>query len=561
MKRVKNSIKDFVKRRKLSSLILLVVVIGIGYWTYGKLFPTRDEISYVVTDVKRGDIETSVAGTGQITASSQIDMKSKVSGDIVYLNTKANGAKVRKDTLIAQIDAKDAYIDLESAKISYEKLIKPATASDILKAESALNDAIATNKKSYEDAFAAITSTFIDIPSIKNGLNSLLYTNGGYLETEHVRSNGGNTSLTYRDKAGLSYDKTINRYEIILAQYKNLSRTSSSTTLENILYDTYLLAKDMSETLKNAQSAVEYIKRQKDDSTGDVPASNISSWTSIINTNLNNLLSIKTIMLSSANSIKEKSLDLADLKDGPDSLDIRSEKLSLQQKENAYQEYFIRTPFDGILARLTVKPTDSVSSGDVIGTLVSYQKIATITLNEVDVEKVKVGQRADLTFDAISELIIKGTIATVDMVGTISQGVVNYNVEIALDEQDERIKSGMSVTASIVTSTKKNILIVPNSAVKSQNRSNYVEIFPTPLIVEKGTSGTPSSMKPIQKKIEIGISSDSFTEIISGLNAGDQIITRTLNSNSSTKTTSNTPTLFGGNSTRIGGGNNSVRTR
>jgi HlyD family secretion protein len=259
----------------------------------------------------------------------------------------------------------------------------------------------------------------------------------------------------------------------------------------------------------------------------------------------------KTTIVSTTESVKKKNADLVKLKTGPDSLDISAQKLSLQQAQNNYDDYFIKAPFDGVLARLSVKSTDTVSNGTTIGTLISSQKIATITLNEVDVEKVRVGQNAELTFDAIQGLKIAGTVITVDLVGTVSQGVVNYNVELSLDEQDERIKSGMSVTADIKTETTQNVIIVPNSSVKTQGRMNYVEVFENPLPMIKGNTPLTSIIPPIQKKVEIGTSNDSFTEIISGINEGDQVVVRTITTAVVAKTT---PTIF--SAAGVGGNRN-----
>jgi HlyD family secretion protein len=185
--------------------------------------------------------------------------------------------------------------------------------------------------------------------------------------------------------------------------------------------------------------------------------------------------------------------------------------------------------------------------------------MATITLNEVDVAKVRVGQRATMTFDAIDELTITGKVTSVDTVGTVSQGVVTYTVEIGLDTDDQRIKPGMSVSASIITDVKQDTLLVPNSAVKSSNGSYYVEMFSTPLISTSSTTpslqGTPSKIAPNKITIEVGISNDSDTEIISGVKEGDQVVTKTINP-STTTTSSQTPSLFGNMRT---GGNSGTR--
>lgn len=541
MKKIKNHIINFIKRKKVLSItIILMVAVG-AYWIYTKSTSTTGQTSYVVSKVVRGSIITTITGTGQVSALSQIDIKSKASGDLVYLNTQANGQQIKKGTLIAQVDTKDAAITLESARIAYEKAVKPATATTLLQAENSLSDAILSNKKSYEDGFTAITNTFTDLPTIITGLNDMLYSRNGYLQTENVRTIG-QTALDYQSKAGMSFDKVNVSYNSLLTNYKNLSRTSSTSTIQSFAQSSYLLVRDMSEVMKNTQNAIDFIRAQRNDSAGTTAASSASTWASTINTDLSNLLSAQTTMTSTVQNIAQKTADLIDLKNGADSLDIRSQQLSLLQKENDYQNYFIRAPFDGLLAKLSVKSTDSVSAGTIIGTLVSSQKLTTITLNEVDVSKVHVGQKAKLTFDAIDGLTIDGTVTTVDLIGTVSQGVVNYNVEIMMDTQDDRIKSGMSTSASIIVDSKENVLTVPNSAVKTLGKITYIE------------TGNP----PVKVNVEIGLSNDTKTEIISGLKEGDSVITRTITG--AKVTTAATPSLFGSGA-RTGSGAGATTTR
>ncbi|NDB60542.1 HlyD family efflux transporter periplasmic adaptor subunit [bacterium] len=532
--------KVFLKTRKVLSITILIALIAIGYWTYNKFFSKPPQPSYVVANAKRGNIVRSVTGTGQVSASSQIDIKSKASGDLVFLNTKDNGTEIKKGTLIAQVDTRDVAISLENAKIAYAKLVKPADLPSTLEAENALSDAMASNKKSYDDAWNTVADTFTDLPTIMTGIDNLIYSQGSYLSEAQVRS-VSQLAVDYQNKAGVSYDKAKKKYESLLLEYKNFSRTSPTNTIESFTNSVYLLTKDVSDAVKNIQSTLDYVRKQKNDGSGSTEATNISSWSSTINTDLANLLLAKTTITSTGENVKKKNADLIKLKTGPDSLDISAQKLNLQQAQNNYDDYFIRAPFDGVLARLSVKSTDTVSNGTVIGTLVSSQKIATITLNEVDVEKVRVGQKAELTFDAIQGLRIAGTVITVDLVGTISQGVVNYNVELSLDEQDERVKSGMSVTADITTETTQDVIIVPNNAVKTQGRMSYVEVFENPLPSIKGNTPVTSSIPPVQKRVEVGTSNDSFTEIISGINEGDQVVVRTITTAVVAKTT---PTIF-----------------
>jgi multidrug efflux pump subunit AcrA (membrane-fusion protein) len=178
--------------------------------------------------------------------------------------------------------------------------------------------------------------------------------------------------------------------------------------------------------------------------------------------------------------------------------------------------------------------------------------MAEISLNEIDAAKVKVDQKATLTFDAIDDLTITGKVSDVDTVGTVSQGVVTYTVKIAFDTQDERVKSGMTVNASIITDVKTDALLIPNSAVKMNGEEYYVEVFSPALHTAEDANGTMSKIPPSQKTVTVGIANDSQTEILSGLSEGDQVVERTVTAASLAKaaTTASSRSVFGG----MGGG-------
>ncbi len=237
--------------------------------------------------------------------------------------------------------------------------------------------------------------------------------------------------------------------------------------------------------------------------------------------------------------------------------------LILKQKENALldakeklADYSIRAPFDGIVSKVDIKKGDSASTGTAAATMITDQQIAQVSLNEVDAAKVKVGQKATLTFDAVDGLSITGEVFEVDTIGTVSQGVVSYNIKIGFDTQDARVKAGMSVSAAIIIDIKTDVLAVPNSAVKSQNNQNYVEILNlSDQTTVAGASQVEAKTAPKQQAIEIGLANDTSTEIISGLKQGDNVVTQTISPTTTTSASSASsglriPGLTGG-----GGGN------
>ena len=195
--------------------------------------------------------------------------------------------------------------------------------------------------------------------------------------------------------------------------------------------------------------------------------------------------------------------------------------------------YFIRSPFKGILASLDIKKGDTVSQSNEIATILTEDRIATISLNEVDVAQVKSGQKVLLKFDALPDLNVRGEVALVDTIGAVTQGVVTYNVQIKFNANGVDIKPGMSVSAIITNESKENALIIPSSAIKQDRGTKYVEVL------------TPDALSPIKKEIEIGLENDTESEILSGLKAGEKVVTQTITGSSNTSTSSTGATNSG----------------
>lgn len=216
----------------------------------------------------------------------------------------------------------------------------------------------------------------------------------------------------------------------------------------------------------------------------------------------------------------------------------------------------ILAPISGSVTAVNIKVGDEVTARGSLMTITNLEKLfAKVSLNEIDVAKVKLDQKATLSFDAVENLTLTGKVTDIDSLGTITQGVVTYQVKIALDSVDSRIKPGMSVSAAIVTDVRTGAIMIPNSAVKSSNGSSYVEM-PNEVLPDSSVIGSVNGValnNPLRRQpVEIGLSNDTSTEIISGLKAGDQVITRTT-TNSTGQTASQAPSLFGGSNRSAGG--------
>src|SRR3989338_8132010 len=474
-----NFLKQFMLYKFSAGIIIIIIAFG-GYYGYTKYFSSAEKIKYVLAPVKKGTLIISVSGSGQILASNQADIKPKVSGEIMSVYV-TSGQEAAEGALLAAIDALDAERAVRDAETGLETArLEPLDELTLLQAENSLIQARESKqkaeddlKKAYEDGFNDIANAFLELPDIMVGLQDVLY---GTNLSAGVQSNISYYAdtiksydekiLKYKDDAAVAYQKARAAYDKNFIDYKSASRFSDRQTIEMLLAETYNTSKDTAEAVKNSSNLIQFHKDKlierglRPAAFADTHLAALSTYTGKTNSHLSVLLSIqrtiqnsKEAIVSSERSIEEKNLSLEKIKSGPDDLDIRAKKITIQQREDALvtakqtlADYYVRAPFAGVIAKVNAKKGDSASAGAAVATLVTKQKIAEVSLNEVDVAKVKAGQKTTLTIDAIPGLTLTGQAAEVDAIGTISQGVVSYAVKIAFDTQDDRVKPAMSVS-------------------------------------------------------------------------------------------------------------------
>jgi HlyD family secretion protein len=568
--------KIFQKKIIIPILLLLVLA---GYFGYTKFLKKNGVTRYVLAQVQKGTILVSVSGSGQISTEDQIDIKPKISGEMAEIFVE-EGKEVRAGKLIFRLDdfdyqkaVRDAETALETAKLELDKLLEPPDELALLQAENALAQAKESKQKAednlekaYEDGFNTVSNAFLDLPTVMAGLQDILLGD----DFSKIQSNINyytDTTKVYDEKVFQYSQDAYDRYQIArkdydqnFADYKSTSRYSEKTVIEALINQTYETTKAIAEAVKSANNLIQFYKDKlterdlKPDPLANTHLSSLNTYTGKTNSHLLSLLSIKRTIEDSKDaitnaerSIEEKEKSLAKLKAGPDELDIRAKKIAVQQKEDnllTAKENLVKcsisAPFDGLISDVKVKKGDIVSSGTALATLITKQKIAEITLNEIDAAKVKVGQKATLNFDALPDLTLTGKVVEVDTVGTVSQGVVSYGVKIALDANDERIKPGMSVTADIIVDAKTDVLVLPNSAVKSQAGVYYVELVKADEKLSQqllaNVSGVILPESPTSQSVEVGLSNDTSTEIVSGLKEGDIVVSSTISSTQTNQT-------------------------
>lgn len=196
------------------------------------------------------------------------------------------------------------------------------------------------------------------------------------------------------------------------------------------------------------------------------------------------------------------------LKDGPNPDELT--KLITQQQiaQARLDKKDIAAPFDSTITAIYNQNGDLITNGMKAIQLADLSELfVDVQISEVDIPMIKVGQPAELVFDAFFEDSFTGEVVEIAPIGTEIQGVVTYNVTVKLLSGMETIKSGMTAAVNIITEQKENIYTIPTDAlVTVEGQDNvYVMRNGVPTLVEITAGGFSDEMvEVISAEIEEG---------------------------------------------------------
>lgn len=263
---------------------------------------------------------------------------------------------------------------------------------------------------------------------------------------------------------------------------------------------------------------------------------------------------------------------------------------SQRSNYDALDKTISRAPFDGLVTNVPVREGETVvvgiqnAEGSTLMTLADMSVItAEVKVDETDIVNVAMGQPADVTVDALPGRIFKGHVTQVgDQALLRTTGIAtsqsttgteeakDFKVVVTLDQPSDDLRPGLSATAKITTARKSNALTIPIQALVERNVETEKELASNAGKTKpaaKTASAKPADAKLVQgvylvkkdrKKLRVefvpvktGITGATDIEVLSGLKAGDEIVTgrykvlRTLKSGTPVKE-DNTPETTAG---------------
>lgn len=199
-------------------------------------------------------------------------------------------------------------------------------------------------------------------------------------------------------------------------------------------------------------------------------------------------------------------------KDGPDAGEITAAEARITAAQAAIDLVQVNAPFDGIITGVFAKPGDQVAEGDQVFRLDDlFRMLVDANVSEIDINKLKAGQVAIITFDSIPDREYHGVVVEVPQVGDVLQGVSSFKIVVEIIDADEFIRPEMTATVNVVIDEIVETLLVPNQALRLRDGDRVIYVLRngeiTPLI------------------LALGAGSETYTQVISGdLQVGDQIV-------------------------------------
>jgi RND family efflux transporter MFP subunit len=208
---------------------------------------------------------------------------------------------------------------------------------------------------------------------------------------------------------------------------------------------------------------------------------------------------------------------------------------ALEQLESAKEGYPVVAPFDGVVAEVDVAPGDDVNANTVVLKLVDPSVFeVSSSVDEIDVSQVQVGQEATVSLDALTDVELSGNVSSISSFANSQSGVVSYSVTILVTSipSGVQLRQGMSATATITNQLATNVLLVPTKAISNSSTN------PAVTVMVNGVTEV--------RAVTVGESNDEYTEIVSGLNAGDEVVVTSTTSSSSSSSSSSSQGGFSG---------------
>ena len=465
--------------------------------------PASVDASYTEAAPERRDVTNTLSGTGTLNPANTYTVKSLVDGKVLT-GTIEEGDIVEESNVLYTIDSSDASTNFEKAEIamqqaqrSYDKVVD----RQYVRAEVA--GVVSSLKVTKGDE---VTSGQ-EVAVIRDSSRMLL-------TLEFPAADAANFSVG--QSAAVTMDGTFEQLDGTVTSVSGTDALSAG----NLLTRTVTITVQNAGGLTTAQAATASINGvssigsatfayQAERTLTAQAAGTVTS----INVQEGSDVAKDDIILGLSGDDLTESIQSA-------SESLRSAEISMQNLQDTMNNYTITAPISGTIIEKDAKVGDAVKTGDTLCIVydLSYLEMS-INVDELQISSISVGQKVQITADAVPDKTYVGTVTRVSMKGTANGGTTTYPVSIRIDDTDG-LRPGMNANAEIVVAEAKNALVVPNAAVV---RGSYVLVTKDSPSAANADTTMEAPEGFVYVPVKTGVSDDDYTQIVSGIQEGDTI--------------------------------------
>jgi HlyD family secretion protein len=451
---------------KLKSIVITVIVLlaAVALVFVGSRFVGGNQANAAegiqTAVVERGTLRASVDATGSVVPETRLELSFKSAGRVAEIMVE-EGEQVEVGKVLARLET----ADLEQALIQAQASLAIATAQ-LAQTEDG------PSAEDLASARAALESALADYEEVKAG----------------PRQEDITVAKADMEKARIALEKAQADYDKISWQ-AGLGATTQASTLQ--------------------QASIDYERaRAQYELTVDRPTD--------------------SELKQAEAQIAQARATLADLEEQPTPEDLAIAQAQVTQAQSTLtqaqlnlEEATLVTPFAGTVADVNIEVGQMVNSSTpviVLTDLASYY--VDLYIDETDIGQVQVGQSVIITLDAFPDKEIEGEVTAIKSIGTVSGGIVTYEVRVEIAPTGVPIRSDMTASATVVVEEKENVLLVPNRAIRREGDVEYVEVLDQ-------SGGTEVR----RVAIATGASNGTVTEVTAGLEEGDVVATNVVRGN------------------------------
>lgn len=493
--------KEFLKKKWVRIVLIILAVVVI----LGVVFGNKStDVQYRTAKIEKGDIVSSITGSGTVSAMESRKEIAKVSAtvDEIYFE---EGDTVNKGDVILKFDSEAYEMNLKSQEASVRQ-------AEITK--NLLSNQV-NNMKIKANAEGTIRNLSIDegsyVTSVMN-ICDIDSTNRYEVTLQFLASVADQVSIGNTAEILLvdSYSY-VNGYVSYIGTSKNTLSSGSVVV-------------DIAITVDSDEYSLSGLKAKASISTNDgakITSANTANFSKKVASQVlsNATGEVSKLYVKNGQYVKAGDV-IAEIKNDDISANLQTATVSLQ---NAYEQlayakdkledYTIVAPISGTITAQSIKIGDIVSAGTLITTVSNTSEYEfKIPVDELDISSVSLDKKVLVTIDAIPETEnepIVGRISKIPLEGVTVGGVTDYYVTIAIP-QTENLRISMNASAEIILNESSDVLMLPIEALEKENGKTYVQV------VKNGALN--------RVEVKTGISNSAYIEVLEGLNEGDEVV-------------------------------------